>query len=211
VGHIFRFHPATAVLRDALAAGRIGRVRFATARFAGFKRPRPDVGVTHTDAIHFFDLFAYLLGQAPTRVMAVQRAFLGRDLDDMSVTVIHYGGVPAVVQADYFTPGTWRECVIVGEEGSLVADYTASTVTLYQAVHRRRDGDWQAVDAGKEHLPTASGEPLRSELAAFLDACAGRPGLAVSAAEAVSALEVVEAASLAARLDRAVSLDEVRR
>jgi hypothetical protein len=33
----------------------------------------------------------------------------------------------------------------------------------------------------------------------------------VSAAEAVSALEVVEAASLAARLDRAVSLDEVRR
>jgi UDP-N-acetylglucosamine 3-dehydrogenase len=211
VGHIFRFHPATAVLRDALAAGRIGRVRFATARFAGFKRPRPDVGVTHTDAIHFFDLFAYLLGLAPTRVMAVQREFLGRDLDDMSVTVIHYGDVPAVVQADYFTPGAWRECVIVGEEGSLVADYAASTVTLHQAVHRCRDGGWEAVDAGKEHLPTASGEPLRIELEAFLKACAGRPVSAVSAAEGVSALEVVEAAALAARLGRTVMLDEVRR
>ncbi len=211
VGHIFRFHPATAVLRDVLAAGRIGRVRFATARFAGFKRPRPDVGVTHTDAIHFFDLFAHLLGLAPTRVTAVQRDFLGRDLDDLSVTVVHYGDLPAVVQADYFTPGVWRECVMVGEEGSLVADYAASTVTLHQTVHQRRDGGWEARDAGKELLPTAAGEPLRIELEAFLGACAGRPVRAVSAAEGVSALEVVEAAELAARLGRTVSLDEIRR
>ena len=58
VGHVFRFHPVTAALRRALAEGRIGHVRFATGRFAGFKRPRADVGVTGTDAIHFFDLFA---------------------------------------------------------------------------------------------------------------------------------------------------------
>src|SRR5712691_4814435 len=57
VGHIFRFHPVTATLREALAAGRIGRVRYATGRFSGFKRPRADVGVTQTDAIHYFDLF----------------------------------------------------------------------------------------------------------------------------------------------------------
>lgn len=210
VGHIFRFHPVTATLRDALAAGRIGPVRFASARFAGFKRPRPDVGVTHTDAIHFFELFAHLLGLAPTRVTAVQCELLG-DRDDMSVTVVHYSDVPVVVQADYFTPGTWRECVIVGEEGSLVADYTASTVTLHQTAHQRRDGGWEAVDAGKEHLPTAGGEALRIELQAFLDACPGRPVRAVSAAEAVEALEVVEAARLAARLGRTVALDEIRR
>ena len=78
VGHIFRFHPVTATLRAALTAGRIGRVRFATGRFAGFKRPRTDVGVTHTDAIHYFDLFAHLLGREATRVSAVQRDYLGR-------------------------------------------------------------------------------------------------------------------------------------
>ena len=66
VGHIFRFHPVTATLREALAAGRIGRVRYATGRFSGFKRPRADVGVTQTDAIHYFDLFAHLLGCAAT-------------------------------------------------------------------------------------------------------------------------------------------------
>jgi predicted dehydrogenase len=211
VGHIFRFHPATAVLREALAAGRIGRVRFATARFAGFKRPRPDVGVTHTDAIHIFDLFAHLLGLAPMRVTAVQHDFLGRDLDDLSVTVVHYGDVPAVVQADYFTPGVWRECVLVGEEGSLVADYAASTVTLHQTVHQRRDGGWEARDAGKELLPVADGEPLRIELEAFLQACRGQRANPVPGGDGVSALEVVEAAALAARLGRAVALDEIRR
>jgi UDP-N-acetylglucosamine 3-dehydrogenase len=210
VGHIFRFHPVTAVLRDVLAAGRIGAVRFASARFAGFKRPRTDVGVTQTDAIHYFDLFAYLLKQAPARVTAVQGDFLGRGLDDMSVTVVHYGDVPVQVQADYFTPGTWRECVVVGEQGSLVADYAASTVTLHQTSHRERRQGWEAVDAGKEPLPTADVEPLRAELAAFLDACAGRRPTPVSGAEGVSALEVVEAATLAARLGRTVTLDEVR-
>lgn len=210
VGHIFRFHPATTVMREALDAGRIGSVRFATARFAGFKRPRADVGVTHTDALHFFDLFAYLLGRAPARVTAIQRDFLGRGRDDLSVTVVEYGDVPTIVQADYFTPGAWRECTIVGEKGSLVADYAASTVTLHQGRHRRHDGGWETVDAGKELLPVEAGEPLLRELEVFREACAGRRENPVPAADGVRALEVVEAAALAARLGRAVTLEEVR-
>src|SRR5437867_12364919 len=78
VGHIFRFHPVTATLREALAAGRIGRVRYATGRFSGFKRPRTDVGVTQTDAMHYFDLFAHLLGGAAPLVCALQRHYRGR-------------------------------------------------------------------------------------------------------------------------------------
>ena len=45
VGHIFRFHPVTATLREALDGDRIGSVRYATGRFSGFKRPRTDVEI----------------------------------------------------------------------------------------------------------------------------------------------------------------------
>jgi len=206
VGHIFRFHPATATLREALGAGRIGAVRYATGRFSGFKRPRMDVGVTQTDAIHYFDLFAHLLGREATRVSALQRDFLGRGLDDLSVTVVHYGDVPAVVEASYFTPGTWRECVIVGERGTLVADYGTSVVTVHLGEHRRHGDAWEAVETGKEELPTRGEEPLRLELQAFLDACAGRAPNPVPAAAGVRALEVVEAAARSARLGAAVAL-----
>ncbi len=106
VGHIFRFHPVTTALRERLAAGALGRVRYCTGRFAGFKRPRTDVGVTQTDAIHYFDLFAHLLEREATAVTATLRDHLGRGLDDCSFTTVEYGDVPAFVEAGYFAPGT---------------------------------------------------------------------------------------------------------
>jgi predicted dehydrogenase len=210
VGHIFRFHPVTATLRDAVETGRIGAVRFARARFAGFKRPRTDVGVTHTDAIHYFDLLAHLLGRAATAVSAFQRDHLGRGLDDLSVTIVRYDDVTAIVEADYFVPGTHRECVIVGERGSIVADYGAGTVVLYPGEHRPRGTAWEAVDGKAEALPVAGDEPLRLELAAFLAACAGRGPTLVTAADGIHALEVVDAAAASARQRREVSLAELR-
>ena len=210
VGHIFRFHPVTATLRAALASGRLGAVRYATGRFSGFKRPRTDVGVTHTDAIHYFDLFAHLLGREATSVTALQRDYLGRGLDDMSLTTVAYGEVPVSVEANYFVPGSHRECLIVGERGALVADYGDSTVFLYAGEHRRRNGTWEAVDAGKEELPAQGPEPLRLELAAFLAACRGHAENPVSAEAGVHALEVVEAAARSARLARAVPIAEIR-
>jgi predicted dehydrogenase len=210
VGHIFRFHPVTATLRAALAAERVGAVRYATGRFAGFKRPRTDVGVTHTDAIHYFDLFAYLLGREATAVTALQRDYLGRGLDDMSLTTVSYGEVPVIVEANYFVPGTHRECVIVGSNGALVADYAASTVTLHAGRHRPRNGTWEAVDGGREELPARGEEPMRLELAAFLEACRGRGANPVPAEAGVLALEVVEAAARSAQLARAVTIAEIR-
>jgi predicted dehydrogenase len=210
VGHVFRFHPVTATLRAALAADRIGAVRYATGRFSGFKRPRTDVGVTHTDAIHYFDLFAHLLGREATAVSAVQRDYLGRGLDDMSVTTVTYGDVPVIVEANYFVPGTHRECVIVGAGGALVADFGDATVTLHAGEHRETNGVWEAIDAGKDELPVRGEEPLRLELAAFLSACRGHGDNPVPAEAGVHALEVVEAAARAARLGRTVPISEIR-
>jgi UDP-N-acetylglucosamine 3-dehydrogenase len=206
VGHIFRFHPVTATLREALGAGRIGAVRYATGRFAGFKRPRADAGVTHGDAIHYFDLFAYLFDQPATSVAALQRDYLGRGLDDLSITIVHYGDIPTVIEASYFVPGTHRDCMIVGERGSLVADYGGATVTLHLGEFTKTGAGWEAVDTGKEDLPVHGEEPLRRELAAFLAACVGEAPNPVDASAGVRALAVVEAAARAATLGRTVTV-----
>lgn len=210
VGHIFRFHPVTAALEAALAAGRIGAVRYATGRFSGFKRPRTDVGVFQTDGIHYVDLFRHLLRRDPTGVSALQRDFLGRGLDDLSVVTVEYHDVPVVIEANYFVPGTYRDCVIVGQEGSLVADYGTGTVTLHLGEHRRVGATWEAVDTGKEDLPASGGEPLRLELEAFLAACRGERPVPVTAEDGLIAVEVAEAATRSARLARLVSLAELR-
>ena len=94
VGHIFRFHPVTQLLRERIKSGSVGAIRYCTGRFAGFKRPRHDVGVTQTDGIHYFDLFAYLLEKNPTAVTATLRDFLGRGMDDVGFCAVEYGDVP---------------------------------------------------------------------------------------------------------------------
>ncbi len=209
VGHILRFHPVTAALRAALRDGPIRGVRYVTGRFAGFKRPRTDAGITHSDAIHFFDLFAHLLGREATSVMAVQRDYLGRGLDDVSLAVVNYGDVPALVEASYFAPGTHRECAVLGETGTLVADFSAGSVVFHAQEFRRVGGAWEAIDHGKENLAVGEGEPLKLELAAFLAACAGRSANLAPIEVGLQAVAVAAAAGRSSAQGRVVGLDEV--
>ena len=116
-----------------------GRARYCTGRFAGFERPRADVGVTQTDAIHHFDLFAYLLEREATAVTATLRDYLGRGVDDCSFTTVEYGDVPTFVEAGYFAPGAYQDCVIVGEHATLDADFGTLAVRVLANRHVETD------------------------------------------------------------------------
>jgi predicted dehydrogenase len=209
VGHIFRFHPVTSALRERLAAGALGRVRYCTGRFAGFKRPRTDVGVTQTDAIHYFDLFAHLLEREATAVTATLRDYLGRGLDDCSFTTVEYGDVPAFVEAGYFAPGTYRDCVIVGEHATLDADFGTSEVRVLANRHMETATGWQAPEGAVESFKATGPEPLRREIELFLDVAARRGRPAVDVHAGLAAMRTVEAAQRSSALGRRVSLAEL--
>jgi UDP-N-acetylglucosamine 3-dehydrogenase len=206
VGHIFRFHPVTTALRERLQGGGLGRVRYCTGRFAGFKRPRTDVGVTHTDGIHYFDLFAYLLGREATAVTATLRDYLGRGMDDCSFTTVEYGDVPAFVEAGYFAPGTYRDCVIVGEHATLDADFGSSEVRVLANRHVQTPSGWQAPEGAVESFKAAGPEPLRRELELFLEAVATRGRPAVDVHAGLAAMRTVEAAQQSSVQGRRVTL-----
>ena len=209
VGHIFRFHPVTEALRERLAAGALGAVRYCTGRFAGFKRPRTDVGVTQTDAIHYFDLFAHLLGTAPTAVTATLSDQLGRGMDDLSFCAVEYGTVPAFIEAGYFAPGTYRDCVMVGERATVAADFGSSEVAVHENRHVLAGGAWQAPEGSVKAFKATGPEPLRRELELFLAAArdGGTPPVDVHAG--LTALQVVEAAQRSSALGRRVTLAEL--
>ncbi|HXA96870.1 MAG TPA: Gfo/Idh/MocA family oxidoreductase [Candidatus Dormibacteraeota bacterium] len=206
VGHIFRFHPVTTALRERLHGGGLGRVRYCTGRFAGFKRPRTDVGVTQTDGIHYFDLFAYLLGRKATAVTATLRDYLGRGMDDCSFTTVEYGDVPAFVEAGYFAPGTYRDCVIVGEHATLDADFGSSEVRVLANRHVQTPSGWQAPEGAVENFKAAGPEPLRRELELFLEAVATRGRPAVDVHAGLAAMRTVEAAQQSSVQGRRVTL-----
>ncbi len=206
VGHIFRLHPVTTALRERLAGGGIGRVRYCTGRFAGFKRPRTDVGVTQTDAIHYFDLFAYLLGREATAVTATLRDHLGRGMDDCSFTTVEYGDVPAFIEAGYFAPGTYRDCVIVGEQATIAADFGSAEVHVLGNRHMETAAGWQAPEGPVESFKASGPEPLRRELELFLEAVAHRGRPAVDVQAGLAAMRTVEAAQRSSAQGRRITL-----
>jgi predicted dehydrogenase len=209
VGHVFRFHPVYEQLTALLAAGRIGRIRAVGGRFQGLKRPRPDGGVTASDAIHVFDLVTDLLG-APRTVTAVLHDFLGRGLDDWGVTVIEFQDALATVAASYFAPETRRDLTVIGEHGALVADFAGWTLTEYPGHHRRNKRGWE-IDARSTEIHAVDNpdEPLRRELRAFLDGIDTRHPPLVGAEAGYRALLLASAAKVASIEGRRVRVEEI--
>jgi predicted dehydrogenase len=215
VGHIFRFDPASLWLRDAISAGRFGRLKMLQARFSGFKRPRYDTGVTFSDGIHFIDLFNFLLGVPPRRVHAVLSDFLGRGLDDESLIVLEYdqgdnSPILATIEAGYHAPGKFREVTIVGTDSSAVCDYNVAQYKIKTFENRHiADGDAIKAEEGTVHqLEFPPEEPLRAELAAFIDAIEKRNPSRVDGWAGFHAVRVVEAALKSAQTGAWIEIGE---
>src|SRR2546423_5396077 len=202
-------------MRDAIAQDRFGEIKMLRANFSGFKRPRRDTGVTFADGIHFIDLFQFLLGTSPRRVHAVMRNFLGRDgeMDDESLITLEYKGeagapILATIEAGYHLPGKKRELTIVGKNSSAVCDYNVAQykIMTFENRHVASGAEIKAVEGAMHQLEFPPEEPLRAELAAFLDAIETRSRPLVDGTDGMEAVRVVEAALESARTGKWIDL-----
>ncbi len=218
VGYIFRFDPASLWLRDAIAQGRFGRIKILRARFTGLKRPRSDTGVTFADSIHFIDLFNFFLGSTPRRIHAVMDDFLGRGMDDESLVVLEYdpgdgSAIRATVEAGYHAPGKVREVMIMGDESSAVCDYNVAQykIKIFENRHIADGSSIRALEGAVNQLEFPPEEPLRAELAAFIDSIQRRSRPLVDGWAGFEAIRVVEAALESARTGAWIEIAEAGR
>ncbi len=217
VGHIFRFDRATQWMRDAIGAGEFGQVRILRGCFSGFKRPRNDTGVMFADAIHFADLFNFILGRTPARVSAITGDFLGRGMEDEALIVMEYPparGGPAVtarVEAGYHLPGKYREVIVAGDRMSAICDYNVAQykVRTFRNRHQARPGGgFDALEGEMHQLEFSPEEPLHTEWRAFLDSVETRQPPLADAMAGYHAVRIIEAALESARSRCPVQLDQ---
>jgi UDP-2-acetamido-3-amino-2,3-dideoxy-glucuronate N-acetyltransferase len=210
VGHILRFDPATLWLRDAVQAGRFGRVNMARGHFGGFKRPRNDSGVMFADGIHFVDLFNFILGALPKSVLAIHHDFMGRGLDDVSFVSLEYdtphGKTWATVENDYFIPGKFREVIICGDKLSAVCDYNVAQykIKTYENKHVREGKDFRATEGVVTQIETPPEEPLLAELRAFMDSIQTRKAPRADGWAGYESVRVMNAALASLKSGKAV-------
>ena len=183
VGYYYRYHPISQRIKTDLKEGRLGRVRYLTGNFFGFKRARNDVGVTHTDGIHFIDLFNWFQDAVPVEVYAICRDHFKRGLEDFSIVLMTYAdGTVAKVESGYVQPGRWKDkvvpgaltskdIVVVGEALTAEADFETESLTVHDAHHELRQGTWAAIVGPASVPPIEPCSPVQMvarELEAFL-------------------------------------------
>ncbi len=207
VGHIYRYHPAASKMKEILEQGRLGTVQYGYGHFMGFKRPRTDVGVTQTDAIHYFDLFNYLFDGPPRGVTAVVKNYLNLPLDDTSVSALDYGGKIVFIEAGYLPPEKKRDVAIIGDRGSLYCDFQKNSLLFCENRHEKEGGKCVALEGEAKSLPVKPEEPLTLELRAFLDSIKNRSRPLADGQAGLEALRIVEVCYESSRSGRRVEIE----
>jgi predicted dehydrogenase len=222
-GHIERFNPAVIELKRRVTAGELGRVFQVHARRVGpFPARVRDVGVVLDLAPHDIDVMRFLLGSEITRVHAETEQRINTDREDMLIGTLRFAnGVVGVLDVNWLTPTKIRELSVLGERGMFVVDYLARELTFYENAdhvgHAPSRVDAQPADWAARHLKGVSEgpvrkiaiekrEPLRVELESFVRAVGDDAAPAVSAEDALAAIEVSEALVRSAAQGIAVEL-----
>jgi UDP-N-acetylglucosamine 3-dehydrogenase len=214
VGHVERFNPAVAKVRELLASDRLGRVFKAHAIRVG---PLPvrirDAGVAIDLATHDLDLMRHVLDREVTRVYAEGSRFAHASQEDMLTCLLRFGddGPFGVLDVNWITPEKRRELTILGEAGMVRASYltqdvyfveAATTLTSWDELARVR-GD---AEGSMVRFALRKVEPLRAELEAWVACVAEDTPEPVTAQDGVRALEAALAVRESASANRPVEL-----
>ncbi len=184
VGHVERFNPVLSVL-DRLA----GRPRFIEAhRLAPYPPGRPgapprgtEVSVILDLMIHDLEVLLHLVRAPVADIRAVGVPVLSPTEDIANVRLAFANGAIANVTASRISPERMRKIRVFYEQAYVSLDYLNQSGEIYR------------LDGGRivrEALPIERGEPLRNELASFIDCVARRAEPVVDGRQAARALQL---------------------
>lgn len=185
VGHLLLFQPAIQFISEFLSEGKLGKLYHLHQERKKLGRARYIENVTWSLGVHDIAVLLFLVGKQPRLVFASGHCGLQKKVeDDVYVHMEFLDGTKAHLHNSWLWPENRRRLTIIGENGMLVYDEIASTVTWHK---KRINDELNSVDEGSEVVFEGNEPPLKRELAHFLDCVKnrttplsdGRNGLAV--------------------------------
>ncbi len=220
VGHVERFNPAVAKLRQLVAEGRLGQVyRAHTTRVGPLPTRIQDTGVAIDLATHDLDVMQHVLGLSISEIYADGGRFQHGSQEDLLTCLVRFNGEAeretlGLLDVNWLTPEKTREVMLIGENGLLRASYITQDVWFVESPSAplqwdglsmlRGDGEGTAV-----RFSLAKAEPLQAELEAFCRCVLDDTPEPVSAHDGVKALAAALAVRESAAVRRPVSLLDI--
>jgi UDP-N-acetylglucosamine 3-dehydrogenase len=200
VGHVERFNPAVALLKEKLETGMAGRILQARARrLSPFPNRASMHGVALDLATHDIDVMRYLIGSDIVRVYAeTEQHVHDRGEDLLCATLRFEDGTTGLLEVNWVTPTKVRDLAVTGERGMFTLDYLTQELCFYE--HPTSATEWDtlaSIRGGGEgdmiRYAFERREPLRVEWESFLTAVCAGSAAPVTALDGAAALATARA------------------
>jgi len=181
VGHVERFNPAVATIKEAIRGEEILSV--AITRVGPFPPRMSNVGVVIDLAVHDIDLIRWFTG---SDIVEVQPQLTSAVAEREDIALLQFrteSGVLAHINTNWLTPFKARTVTIATRNKYIQGDLLTRQVT--ECFGFQRDGSYSM-----RHLPVGYDEPLRAELIAFVNAIKTGGTPAITGEAGVASLEI---------------------
>lgn len=175
VGHVLEYHPAVKRLKELVAAGELGRIRYIYSNRLNMGTIRTEENSLWSFAPHDIAVMLRIVGGFPTDVSCVGAGYLNSAVADVTLTSLVFpSGLRAHIFVSWLHPFKEQRFVVVGDEQMAVFDDTAPwdrKLLLYPHKVQWRDG--QVPVAQKAEAIAVSleeSEPLLTECLDFATA-----------------------------------------
>src|ERR1700742_5180583 len=181
VGHVERFNPAVAAIKQALAGEDI--LSIAITRVGPFPPRMSNVGVVIDLAVHDIDLIRWF---TESDIVEVQPQLSSAVAEREDIALLQFrtaSGVLAHINTNWLTPFKARNVTVATRGKYVMGDLLTRQVT--ECFGFKQDGSYSM-----RHLPVGHDEPLRAELIAFLKSVRTDTAPAGTGDEGVASLEI---------------------
>lgn len=202
VGHLLQYHPIFGALRDLVAAGDLGKLRYVYSNRLSLGKFRTEEDVLWSFAPHDISMLLALAGSPVRDVTAQGAAFVTPGIADMATVQLGFdNGLRGHLFASWCHPFKEQRLVAVGETGMAVFEDSLPEWDKKLAIYRHRidtTGPVPVPDkADAEYVAVPRGEPLRTECEHFVSAIRDGRKPRTDGAEGLAVVEVLERASAA--------------
>src|ERR1700704_4429251 len=181
VGHVERFNPAVAAIKQAISGEDI--LSIAITRVGPFPPRMSNVGVVIDLAVHDIDLIRWF---TESDIVEVQPQLSSAVAEREDIALLQFrtaSGVLAHINTNWLTPFKARNVTVATRGKYIMGDLLTRQVT--ECFGFKPDGSYSM-----RHLPGGHAEPLRAELQAFVGAIRNGNEPAGTGEEGVASLEI---------------------
>jgi UDP-2-acetamido-3-amino-2,3-dideoxy-glucuronate N-acetyltransferase len=196
VGHILEYHPAVRKLKEFVDSGELGDVHYVYSNRVNLGKIRHEENILWSFAPHDISVILLLVGALPEWASTAGQHYLQHEIADVTMTCLAFPGKPrAHIFVSWLHPFKEQKLVVIGSKKMAVFDDVVKDgkLKIYDKGVDWKDGRPVIRQTAESTLFFPDMEPLREELAHFVDCVKTRKTPRTDGVNGVRVLKVLDA------------------